>query len=140
MLDLTALAIDFMVNLRGPAATVPIRRHYRTGETGVYNPDTGLWDETSPEWIPPEETTIQAFIAAPSPHDIQNLPEGIRTEARWTIWTRADLKATDETQGLMGDEILWADAWWSVVHIWPRREGGFTKAVLGLIAEASSDG
>lgn len=139
MLDLAATAIDFMINLRGGAATVLIRRHYRTGGTGVYDPDTGLWNEASPEWIPPDGSTIQAFIAAISPHDIQNLPEGVRAEARWTVWTRDDLTATDETRGLVGDEIFWADAWWGVIQIWPRREAGYTKAVLGLIERASPD-
>jgi hypothetical protein len=128
VLEVSAVAIDPF------AVSVMRRRFYPTGEAGLYD-ESGRWNEISPENIPARETAIKAFIVAINPHEVQNLPEGIRAAARWVMWTRAEIQAPDDTQGLLGDEILWADEWQGVLATQPRREGGFTRAVLGPVRE-----
>lgn len=123
-----ALAIDFY------AVPVPMRRYGDTYTAGLYD-ETGNWNENVP-WNPePVETTIQAFATSPRPRDIQNLPEGVQELVTWTVWTRTDLQADDDTIGARGDELKIRGEWCRVVWLWPRREGGYSKALLGVIRD-----
>lgn len=70
-----------------------------------------------------------------SPRDTQNLPEGIRSEARRSLWTLDDIKASDEVAGTNGDLIVDGADIWRILVITHRPEGGYTKAILGTVDE-----
>lgn len=79
--------------------------------------------------------TIQAAIFAITPRALQDLPEGIRSDAKWTAWSRSDLRTA--AGDLPADTLTWQGATWRVIHVWPRIEGEFTKATLGGPVEAA---
>lgn len=55
---------------------------------------------------------------------LQDLPEGVRSNANYVIWTRASVNEDDT--------ILYNGQNYRVLHIWPRPIDGFSKAVLGV--------
>lgn len=58
-----------------------------------------------------------------SGNQLEDAPEGIRTEAQWMLWSRSDI-AVD-------DQITHRDVAYRVLFAWPRDEGGFSRAALG---------
>lgn len=74
--------------------------------------------------------TIEAAVFAPSAHDVLDLEEGQRTNIAWTIWSRAELRASDETAGTTADRIEVQGKWFRVAKLWPRIEGEYFKALL----------
>lgn len=104
------------------STSVSMRRHL----PGDYN-EVGRWTEPAPT-----VTTIRAAIFAVNPTQILDLPEGIREVAQYTIWTREDLRGASQETGTLADDIEWLGEWYSIIHMWPRREAGFTKALLGV--------
>ena len=70
--------------------------------------------------------TTRAVIQPASGRQLIDLPEGIRTEARWLLWSRSGLSLDDRitSQGLT----------YRIMFVWPRLDGGFTRAALGLLA------
>jgi hypothetical protein len=119
------------------AFAIPVtrRRYEAMGRDGLYDRDTGKWIDNVP-WNPgPAETTIQAAVLAMKPSTLRDLPEGVRADAVATIWSRSNLRAADDSTGTVGDEILWRGEWYRVTFLWPRPEGGFTKAALGAIRD-----
>ena len=110
-MDFVALAID------GEAVAVT----HRTRAPGTYDPGG--------RWVPGAvtDTTIQATIQPVSGRQVEDLPEGVRTEARSLLWTRTIVKDDDV--------IIDGTASYRVLYVWDRhRDGGFTKAALGLTA------
>lgn len=120
MFDASALAIDMT------AVTVTLRR---AGSDGYWNDDG--------EWIPGGEvtSTIRAtmqpasFGGAGSSMGLQlkDLPDGVRIEAGWLAWSRTEIR--------VNDEIDHAGMSFRVAHVWPRREGGFYRAALGMLKD-----
>ncbi len=95
----------------------------------------GIFHQGSPDHI-----EIRAFITAASANDIQHaqrvMPEGDFSTAEWVIWTRFALNIADD--GLnprSAAEVFWRDEWHRVQYVWPRPEGGFTKAILRAIRD-----
>lgn len=89
-------------------------------------------------WTPgaPSSETIRAVIQAPSAADLQQMPEGERTEALVTVWTRSDLVTADEDAGTQADTITGEDGQtYKVVRIVNRSEAGIIRAVARLISD-----
>jgi hypothetical protein len=119
MLEPAAIAIDMLAK---PATRL------RPGAGAYVN---GLW-------VPATATNlaIRAVVLAMPPQDVMNLPEGIRTQAEWVIWSRTELSAGIEAgpSPRAADEILYAGRTMRVIHVWDRIEGGFYKAALRTVA------
>lgn len=75
----------------------------------------------------PATTTIRAAIQPASGNQLMDLPEGMRTEARWLLWSRSEVKEDDEI-GASGIN-------YRVMYVWPRAEGGFFRAALGRLTK-----
>jgi hypothetical protein len=91
------------------------------------------------QWVAsaPTASSIRAVIQAPSEADIRQLPEGERTEAFVTIWTRAALRTADEDAGTQADQVTGEQGQtYKIIRIAERTEAGFTRA----IARLESDG
>lgn len=98
--------------------TVTLQRVATAG--GSYN-DAG-------EWVPAVAATVNiaATIQPVSGRQLLDMPEGIRNEARWTIWTVNTVA--------LNDRITYQGDAYRVVFVWPRNvEGGFYRAALGLV-------
>lgn len=73
----------------------------------------------------PSTSTISGAIQPASGRQLEDLPDGIRNEARWLIWSRSELR--------LDDEIGHGGSRYRVMHVWPRMEGGFWRAAAGLL-------
>lgn len=71
-------------------------------------------------------STIRAVVQPAGGRELMDLPEGVREEAQYLIWSRTDLTKDDI--------ITYRAEDFRVVHVWPRHEGGFTRAAMGLKA------
>ena len=70
------------------------------------------------------ETNIRAAIQPISGFELKDLPEGIRKEARHVVWSR---------ENLLTDDLIVVDSiTHRVMYVWPRPEGKFTRAALGM--------
>lgn len=108
--------IDVAIAIDGEAVNVALTRC----ADGEYD-DGG-------DWIPGAPVTIDPFRAAIQPasgRQLMDLPEGIRSEARWLAWSRAEIR--------MDDTIAHGGLPYRVMFVWPRAEGGFWRAALGLL-------
>lgn len=83
-----------------------------------YDPNTG-------KTVPGVSTTatIKAVIQPATGNQLRDLPEGVRTEAQWLLWSRAEI--------LLDDTITHKSIDYRVVYVWPRDEGAFYRAALG---------
>jgi len=127
-MDLSAvsLAIDM---LKQPAKR---RRFTASGYTV-----TGEYDET----VGLAETNIDAVIQpfnadskAENKMDLRSVPEGERVEDYVIVWTRADIRASNETAGTAADEIDALDGRvFKIVSLTNRPDAGFKRAIAGLI-------
>ncbi len=90
----------------------------RTRVVGGYYNDDG-------EYVPggPASETIRAAIQPIKGNQLMDVPEGIRTEARWLCWSRASL--------VVDDVITHKGITYRVLFDWPRDEGSFYRAALG---------
>jgi len=70
------------------------------------------------------ETDIRATIQPIKGVELRDLEEGVRAEARYSLWTRSSL--------VLGDIVIYGGADYRVVFLWPRPQDGFVKAALGL--------
>lgn len=77
--------------------------------------------------VPGAPTTIpiRATVLAVDAKALRDLPEGIRSEARLSLWSRSEVR--------LEDRITWAGATYRATFVWPRGEGAFFKAVLALV-------
>ncbi|MCO5152581.1 MULTISPECIES: phage head completion protein [unclassified Shinella] len=90
-----------------------------TRPDGTYNDDGDVVDAA------PEVNTIRAAIQPASGRQLMDLPEGIRTEARWLLWSRSEVEV---------DNLITAKGLsYRVMHVWPRDEGAFFRAALGQL-------
>lgn len=110
MLGAVAIAIDRL------AVNVSLTR----ATTGGYNDDG--------EWVPGASTTstIRAAIQPANGNQLMDVPEGMRTEARWLLWSRSEVK--------IDDTITSGGVSYRVMHLWPRMEGGFYRAAVGRLS------
>ena len=53
-----------------------------------------------------------------------DMPEGIRTEAKYVMWS--------ETSVVVGDVVIYSGSRYKVIYTWPRPADSFTRAALGL--------
>lgn len=110
MLGAVAIAIDRL------AVNVSLTRE----APGAHNDDG--------EWVPGTSTTstIRAAIQPARGNQLMDVPEGIRTEAQWLLWSRSEVK--------VNDVITSGGVSYRVMHLWPRAEGGFYRAAIGRLA------
>lgn len=87
---------------------------------GSYNAD-GDW---ASEIV--TSSTIVAVIQPAMGTKLLDLPEGEREQAKYFLWTRSSL-ALDDVVNYGGSD-------YRVSFVWPRPEGGFIRAALGLMA------
>lgn len=93
----------------------------RTTEAQGYYNDNGEWVDGAPI-----TTDIKAVVQPVKGAQLMDMPEGIRTEAGWIIWSRSDI-AIDDT--ITDDGVNYR-----VVFLWRRnRDGEFYRAALGRL-------
>ncbi|WP_454686837.1 hypothetical protein [Agrobacterium leguminum] len=93
----------------------------RTTEAPGYYNDNG-------EWVDGATTTtdIKAVVQPVKGAQLMDMPEGIRTEAGWVIWSRS-LIALD-------DRVSSKDINYRVLFVWDREQDGeFYRAALGRL-------
>lgn len=91
-----------------------------TAAGGSYN-DNGEWEGATAEPV-----SIQATIQPVTGQQLLDMPEGIRAEAKSTLWTRAVVN--------INDQIRSAGKSYRVIFVWDRDfEGGFHRAALGML-------
>lgn len=127
MIDLTSVSVAIDIYSR----SLTLRRYPVTGASGLYEPG-GDWEDDLPE---PSSISFNAAAFAMNPNAVRDLPEGLQSQALFTIWSRSDILAEDNATGRMPDEVLIDGVWFRVLFVWPRREGGYTKAALGAVDE-----
>lgn len=116
MLELSAIAIDML------ASTIAVRSR----ATGAYV--EGRWQGGAPE------TSDIAIAEQPVGGDeLQQVPEGERTEEMRMVWTRSDLRTASADGELPADTLIFGGKTWKVITVFQRAEAGFTKAVVGRI-------
>jgi hypothetical protein len=105
---------DVAIAIDGEARNVTLT----TRASGTYNEDGDFIAGAA------VSRTIRAAIFPASGNKLMDVPEGIRTEAGWLIWSREAIKVDDEiTDGLVTYRVLFD---------WDRSpEGGFYRAALG---------
>lgn len=108
--------IDVAIAIDGEAVAVTLKR----AAAGHYDDDGN--------WIPGSETstTIRAAVQPASGRQLMDLPEGIREEARWLVWSRSEIRKDDT--------IVHGGQSFRVMFVWPRAEGAFWRAAMGLLA------
>lgn len=92
----------------------------------VYAPRGGAY--VRGKWVDysPKTTVIRANVQPTSGKQLQDLPEGLRADAKYTVWSTSELQ--------VNDEIDFAGERWRVLFVWPRGfDGGFYRAVMGLM-------
>ena len=87
-------------------------------------PSAGSYDLDG-RYIPGTDivTAISGVIQPASGNQLKDLPEGIRTEAQWLVWSRSEIS--------VDDHLTYGSVSYRVVYAWPRAEGGFYRAALG---------
>lgn len=108
--------IDVAIAIDGES--YPLKRGVQTG--AFDKPHGGKWVAGEPIW-----SDIRGAIQPAKGVQMQDLPEGLRAEARWLLWSRSEV--------LLNDLIKDGAICYRVMFIWPRREGGFTRAACGYL-------
>src|SRR5690606_10287750 len=106
------------IAIDGEAVNVSLARE---GSGGYYNDDGDYIPGT-----PATTSTIRAAIQPATGNQLMDVPEGMRTEARWLLWSRSEVK--------IDDTITSGGVSYRVMHLWPRMEGGFYRAAIGRLA------
>lgn len=71
-------------------------------------------------------SAIKAVVQPVKGAQLMDMPEGIRTEAGWIIWSRSDIAINDR---ITDDGVTYR-----VIFLWPRnRDGEFYRAALGRL-------
>jgi hypothetical protein len=83
--------------------------------------------DTGGNLIPGVNTTtaIKAVIQPVNGNQLMDMPEGVRTEAGWMVWSRSEIAEKDFVTN--------AGVTYRVLFAWPRAEGGFYRAALGKV-------
>lgn len=82
--------------------------------------------------LPTVPVEIRAVIQPASGRQLMDVPEGVRTEARYLAWSRAAL--------VEDGQILYFGEWFRIVYSWPRPQDGFYRAAIGRLKNAVSAG
>lgn len=92
-----------------PFALPITRRRYAAGahSGGTYTPGAST------------DSTIQASVQPARYGSLLRLPEGMRTRGAVDIWSESELRAGDETDGTLPDEITWQGKQWQVEMVDP---------------------
>ena len=109
--------IDVAIAIDGEAVNVSLTRE----GSGGYWSDDGEWIEGGPT-----TSTIRAVIQPADGNQLMDVPEGMRAEARWLVWSRSEVK--------LNDDITSSGIKYRVMYLWPRMEGGFYRAAIGRLA------
>lgn len=107
--------IDLGFVIDGEAVSVTLIRN----AAGHYDQD-GNWNPGAAT-----SSTIRAAIQPASGRQLEDLPDGLRAEARWLVWSRSEIR--------LDDEITHAGSRYRIMHVWPRADGGFWRAAAGLL-------
>lgn len=75
----------------------------------------------------PATVDIAAVIQPAAGRHLEDMPEGVRAEARYLIWSRAEL--------LLEDRIPYKGGTYRIIHVWDRSEDNFYRAAMGLTTE-----
>ena len=97
----------------------PVTRK-RAGSGGAYN--------NNGEWVPAADvtTSIKAVVQPLTGNKLMDVPEGVRVEEMWVIWSRSEVA--------MEDRIVTNGETYRVMHAWPRTsDGDFYRAALGKV-------
>ena len=80
------------------------------------------------DYIPAAQTTatIQATITPVTGRDLKDMPEGVRDEAIYRMWTVSDVFLNGVVNHDGHD--------YRIIHIMTRNIGGFNRCILGEIA------
>lgn len=108
--------IDLGFVIDGEAVSVTLIRN----AAGHYDQD-GNWNPGSAT-----SSTIRAVVQPASGRQLEDLPDGLRAEARWLVWSWSELR--------LEDKITHAGSTYKIMHLWPRADGGFWRAAAGLTA------
>ena len=106
---------DDLLNLAILAEAVPVTH---VAAAGAYNTE-GKWIAT-----PGAGDSILATVQPASGRQLMDMPEGIRTEAKYVMWS--------ETSVVVGDVVIYSGSRYKVIYTWPRPADSFTRAALGL--------
>lgn len=106
---------DDLLELAIMAEAVPVT-HETTA--GAYNA-AGKWVKSAA--VP---VTIMATVQPASGRQLMDLPEGLRTEAKYFAWSGTAL--------VVDDVVIYAGSRYRVIYTWPRPADSFTRAALGL--------
>lgn len=106
---------DDLLDLAILAEAVPVT-HETVG--GAYDA-AGKWVKGTPA-----TATILATVQPASGRQLMDLPEGLRTEARYFAWSGTAL--------VVDDIVIYAGSRYRVIYTWPRPADSFTRAALGL--------
>lgn len=68
---------------------------------------------------------VSAVVQPATGLRLMDLPEGLRTEAGYVAWTRSDIA--------LDDVITSGGRAYRVLFVWPRTDGGFYRAAMGLL-------
>lgn len=111
MIDLGALVVS------AEAVAITIKRK----TAGAY--------DAAGKWIPgaPVEEAATAEVHPATGRKLLDLPEGVREEAEYFLWSQSALA--------LGDVVSYGGSDYRVILTQPRPEGGFTKAVLGKLKQ-----
>lgn len=74
---------------------------------------------------PSAPVDIQAAVQPASGRQLMDVPEGLRTEARFIAWSRTTINENDQIQ--------YDGKWWRVVYRWPRPQDGFNRVAIGML-------
>jgi len=94
---------------------------------GSYNAD-GVWIPGTPAAVA-IKATVQPVsgdgVKSSLGRELMDMPEGIRTEAKYIAWSRSEL--------LVDDAIAYKSGNYRVLFVWDRDTGGFSRGVLGSL-------
>lgn len=98
------------------AEAVPVQLVSKAG--GYYDAD-GKWHK-----VTDAPRSIMATVQPATGRTLRDLPEGVRDEARFILWSRHNVN--------LDDVVIYKGREWRVIFEWDRDEGVFTRAALGL--------
>lgn len=86
----------------------------------------GVWTD-----YPPIETSIQTSVQPVQPSKLQLLPEGRRLDARFTLYSKQEIKEQDE--------VLLRGTWYEVLHVAPW-QNGILPHYMGIAVKKQQEG
>jgi hypothetical protein len=93
--------------------------------------DPGGYYDPGGKWVMGvvNDESFRAAVQPTNSKALQDLPEGVRDEARYLLWAAHFALALD-------DNVIYDGDLFRVIHVWDRiRDGGYTKVALGQLAK-----